>query len=144
MTVNSATKLSRSGPRNVFTQPVVSIILSILLTIVLRPVVEKAWPYLTNLWHLWWFRAIATLVVLLCGVALFLFRKHHQAMYGLSEIFFATAVIWTSIARAQTTLDAASLIAIVGGAYLTVRGLTNYDDGRKKSFANSEAHRDTP
>ncbi|HJS23431.1 MAG TPA: hypothetical protein VJ751_03610 [Pyrinomonadaceae bacterium] len=118
--------------KNVFTEPVVSIILSILLTIALKLLVEKAWSDLTGLWNRWWFTAIATLVVLLSGGALFLFRRRFQAMYGLSEIGVAIFVIWTSLVRAQTTGDAASVIAIIGGAYLIVRGATNYDEGKKK------------
>ena len=139
MRADSATKSTRQRRRSVFTEPVVSIILSILLTIALKLLVEKAWPYLTGLWNVWWFTAFATLVVLLTGWFLFLFRRRFQVVYGLSEIGFASVVISSNIARAQTTGDAASLIAIVGGAYLTVRGLTNYDEGKKKRSLKSSA-----
>jgi type II secretory pathway component PulF len=112
---------------------VVSIVLSILLTIVLRPLVEKAWPYLTSFWHLWWFRTVATIVISLSGGALFLFKKRFQTIYGWSEICFAVFVIGTGIERVQTAGDAVSWSAMVGGVYLIVRGLTNCDEGLKKA-----------
>jgi len=118
---------------------VVAIVLSILLTILLRLLLEKARPYLSGLWHLWWFRTVATVLVSIIGGALFLLKRRFQTVYGLSEIGFALVVIWSGIGRVQTSGDAASWIALVGGAYLIVRGLTNYDEGRKKRLKRSEA-----
>jgi hypothetical protein len=133
------TKSPDQHKKTVFTEPVVAIVLSILLTILLRLLLEKVRPYLSGLWHLWWFRTVATVLVSIIGGALFLLKRRFQTVYGLSEIGFALVVIWSGIGRVQTSGDAASWIALVGGAYLIVRGLTNYDEGRKKRLKRSEA-----
>jgi type II secretory pathway component PulF len=136
MTTDSATKSPEQRWRSVFAEPVVAIVLSILLTIALRLLLEKVWPYLSGLRHLWWFRTVATIVLSLSGGALFLFKKRFQTMYGWSETCFAVFVIGTGIERVQTAGDAASWSAMVGGVYLIVRGLTNCDEGLKKRTRN--------
>ncbi len=132
MTTESATKSSRLPGGNVINQPVVSITLSVLLTVVLKLLIERGWPHLTGLWHDWSRTVIGTVVISVIGAILFVFRKRFQAIYGLSEVGFAFFVISINLAKAQRQGDATSRIAVVGGAYLIVRGLTNYYEGKKK------------
>jgi hypothetical protein len=130
----SATK--SSGRRRIFiANPVVSIIFSVLLTIALKVLIEKSWPYLTALWNVWWFITIGTMVVALIGRGLFLFRKYYQMLYGASEVGFALAVISINLGKVQKETNAASWIAIVAAAYLIVRGFINLEEGKKKRVA---------
>jgi hypothetical protein len=110
--------------------PLVLMVLSVLLTVALRLV--------SDFGYVWWIRPIGTLFVFLVGVALYLFRKHYQRVFGVSEVLFALTVSWISIARAQILQDGASRIAVVAAAYLIVRGLSNYEEGRKKRVAQNE------
>jgi len=110
--------------------PLVSIVLSVLLTIALR--------LLSDFGYVWWIRPVGTLFVFLVGVALYLFRKHYLRVFGISEVLFALIVGWISIARAQILQDAPSRIAVAAAAYLIVRGLTNYEEGKKKAIAQNE------
>jgi hypothetical protein len=112
--------------------PVLSIILSVLLTIALKLLIVRGWPHLLGFWDVLWLRTIRTVAVAGFGVALFQFRKYNQFLYGGSEVGFALALSWISIERAQTARDAASLIAVVAAAYFMVRGLTNCQEGKKK------------
>lgn len=128
------TKSSTRRELILIANPVVSIILSVLLTIGLRVFVIRYWPDLTSLWSVWWRRTISTFVIALIGWRLFLFRKHYQWLYGISEISFAVAVIWISLEKVQTKQDPASWIAIVAAAYLVVRGLINCEEGMKKGW----------
>lgn len=93
--------------------------------------INVIWPRVTSFWQIWWLTLVGTTVVFLIGLILFAFKKYYQKVYGLSEIGFALAVGWTSIMRAQSTADAASLLAILAAAYLMVRGLSNYDEASK-------------
>jgi|SRR6185503_5137618 len=110
--------------------PLVLIVWSVLLTVALR--------LLSDFGYVWWIRPIGTLFVFLVGVALYLFRKHYQRVFGVSEVLFALTVTWVSIARAQILQDAASRIAVVAAAYLIVRGLANYEEGKKKAISQNE------
>src|SRR5215213_592427 len=106
------------------TEVILVIFLSIFLTILLRLLLENTWPYLKDIRQLWWFTPLGTAVVFVVGVVLFQFKKRYQLVYGLSEIGVALVIIWLNVVKTKTTVDAASLIAITGGAYLIVRGLT--------------------
>lgn len=110
-----------------------SVAVSAFVTLVLQQVIMRNAHYLTAFWDVWWFTMIGTIAVLLAGVGLFLFRKNYRMFYGLSEVGFAIAVGWISLARAQTVKDAASWIAVVAAAYLVIRGLDNYEGGRAEA-----------
>lgn len=94
--------------------------------------VALVWPRLTAFFHVWWLTFFGTIVVLLIGLVLFKFKKRFQRLYGLTEIGFALAVAWSSIFRAQSTADTTSWVAVLAAAYLIVRGLGNYDEGRRR------------
>jgi hypothetical protein len=116
-----------------------TILLIALLTYRLAKAVAPLWalvsPHASSLWSVWWFNVLGTLVVLMIGVGLFLFRKHYRIFYGLCEVGFAISVGWISLARAHRVQDATSWIAVVAAAYLVVRGLDNYEEGRKEAIA---------
>src|SRR5262245_51082634 len=57
--------------------PLVLMVLSVLLTIALR--------LLSDFGYVWWIRPIGTLFVFQIGRALYLFRKHYQRVFGVSE-----------------------------------------------------------
>ena len=90
------------------------------------------WPKLKGLLHLWWLTPDGTVVIFLVGLGLFFFKKYRQKMYGLGEIGFALAVGWSSMMQAQSTNDMTSWITLLASAYLVVRGLSNYDEGRER------------
>jgi len=134
MRVELATKSFRRRALTLPNNPLVSIVLSVLLTIALRLLIEKALPNLRDFWYV--FRRIGIFYVLLIGVGLYLFKKHYQRVFGVSEVLFALVISWIYIARAQILQDAASWIAVIAAAYLIVRGLTNYEDGKKQAIEN--------
>jgi hypothetical protein len=72
---------------------VAAILISAILTNLLAKLIDRLLPYLTAFWSVWWFTAIGTVVVLLIGVGLFLFRKNYQPLYGLSEVGFGLTVL---------------------------------------------------
>ena len=92
-------------------------------------------PKLTAFFHIWWLTLVGTLIVLLIGWGLYLFKNHHQSLYGVAEIGFALAVAWASIMRVQSTKDATSWLATLAAAYLIVRGLSNYYEGKEPETA---------
>lgn len=112
--------------------PVLSITLSVLLTIALKLFIERDWPHLLGFWDVLWFRTICTVAVAGIGVGLFLFRKYKQHLYGGSEVGVGLALSWINIERAQTAKDAASWITVGAAAYFIVRGLTNWQEGKKR------------
>jgi len=64
------------------------------------------------------------------------FKKHFQRLYGLAEVGFSLAIGWTSIVKVQSTpnnTDAVAWTVVIAVAYLAVRGLTNYDEAKKRA-----------
>jgi len=110
--------------------PVLLMVLGVVLTVALR--------LLSDFGYVWWVRPIGTLFVFLVGGGLYLIKKHYQRVFGVLEVVFALTVSWISIARAQILQDAASRIAVVAAAYLIVRGLTNYEDGKKQAMTENK------
>ncbi len=90
------------------------------------------WLELRGFLRLWWLTLIGTIVVLLIGFGLFFFKKYYQKVYGLAEIGFALAVGWASVMKVQLTNDVASWASVIASAYLVVRGLSNYDEGKRR------------
>lgn len=116
----------------------VVVLLGVLVERGVEKFIHTVWPALNRFLHVWWLTLIGTVVISLIGFGLFLFRKYYQKFYGLAEIGFALAVGWTSIARAQTRGDAASWIAVLAAAYLIVRGLTNYEEGKRREVSKNK------
>jgi uncharacterized membrane protein len=133
MTQQTANSSRRRGITFI-ANPVLSIILSVLLTIALKLLIERG-PYQPDFWDVLWLRTIGTIAVALTGVGLFLFRKYNQLAYGASEVGSALAISWISLGRVQTANDAASWIAVVAAAYFIVRGLINCEEGKKQAVA---------
>jgi len=107
----------------------------------LKLAVLAVWPKVSFLLHAWWATFIGTVLVLLVGVGLFVFKKHYQRFYGLAEIGFALVVTWASLVRAKSANDAASWIAVLAAAYLIVRGLNNYQEGKNAQELERRRHR---
>ncbi|HEV7745233.1 MAG TPA: hypothetical protein VGO56_09580 [Pyrinomonadaceae bacterium] len=110
-------------------------VLGPLLAIICGGLFYQALSFLfTTLWWLLNLRGVTlfgTILVLLLGAALFYFKKRHQKFYGLAEIGFALAVSWASITRVQSISDTTSWITVLAAGYLVVRGMSNYDEGRR-------------
>jgi hypothetical protein len=69
---------------------------------------------------------VTAVTIVLVGVGLFVFRVCAIDKYGWAEVAFALASIWVSVSKAfAAPHDSNSWIAIVGAAYLLVRGLDN-------------------
>lgn len=125
----------RETLRLVFANPLVQILVGGLVTTVttlLFGVFKTFSPRLKGFAHTRWLTLLGTVIVLLGGVGLFVFKKHFQRLYGVLEIGFALAVGWSGVARVQSTNDLASWTAVVAAAYLVVRGWSNYDEARSK------------
>jgi hypothetical protein len=133
MQAESATTSSTRREVTVITNPVVSIVLSVLLTIALKSLIERTWLYPTALWNGWWPRTIGTIVVAGIGAGLFWLRKRYQTLYGISEVSLGVAGIWAIFGKLQTAPDPPSWVALVAAAYLIVRGLTNCEEGTTRS-----------
>jgi hypothetical protein len=132
--------MKKSEPQNltktlwkISRHPLSAVVLGALSAAILEKLFTALGPKLGSFLHVWWVTVIGTIVVLISGSGLFLFKKTYQALYGLAEVGFALAVGWTSMMRVQTIGDGASWIALVAAAYLIVRGLSNYEEGRKKT-----------
>lgn len=73
-----------------------------------------------------------TVLVLLLGTGLFFLKKYYLKTYALAEIGFALSLVCTTIRRTPSIDDTAGLLAVFAAAYLVVRGLTNYEEGKKQ------------
>ncbi len=111
----------------------VAMLMAVLANYGIEVFYRKVSPKLKSLVHIWWFTLVGTIVVSLVGLGLFFFRKYRQREYGLIEIGFALAVGWSGMVKVQSTNDIAAWTTVVAAAYLVVRGLSNYDEGRQKN-----------
>lgn len=134
MQAESATTLSTRRDVTVITNPVVSIVLSVLLTIVLKSLIERPWLYPTARWK----QTVGSIIVAAIGAGLFWLRKHYQTVYGISEVSLGVIGIWTILEKLQTAPDPPSWVALVASAYLIVRGLTNCEEGTNQIVAKGE------
>ena len=100
----------------------------------LKLAVLAVWPKVSGFLHIWWLTLIGTTLILMIGFGLFFFKKRNQRLYGLAEIGFALAVGWASIRGVRSTSEIASWLAVLAAAYLIVRGLDNYEEGRKREL----------
>jgi hypothetical protein len=67
-----------------------------------------------------------TLVTILIGFVLFLFRVYARRNYGVAESAFAVASIWVSVSRVvDRPSELSAWMGITASAYLLVRGLDN-------------------
>jgi hypothetical protein len=127
-------KLETHELRDTLIGPLISGGIAVLTAYAFEFFITALWPKLRSVLVIWRLSLIGTIVVLLIGLGLFLFKKHYQKIYGLAEIGFALAVGWTSITRAQSSSGVGSWTAVLAAAYLVVRGLSNYDEGRKREL----------
>lgn len=68
------------------------------------------------------------------GVAAHSFRKAHQLLYGMMEVVFAgMASIRVSLHLQPQQIILSQWVALVGCAYVVVRGLSNVSEARKKA-----------
>lgn len=97
------------------------------------------WPFLLlgtwsyayqTLQSSWVFRIIAFLVLMLLGWGMYLLRESFRIFYGSAEICVGATMCWLGV-NAATADALPSVIAIVGGVYVIVRGLDNYFQGMK-------------
>jgi len=112
--------------------PLLALVVGSLLYQGLSVLFATLWPKLKLLLDLRGVTLVGTIVILLLGAVLFYFKKHYQKLYGLAEIGFALAVSWSSMMRTQSMSDATSWITVLAAGYLVVRGMSNFDEGRKR------------
>jgi hypothetical protein len=72
----------------------------------------------------WWF---AYLVVVL-SYAFFMLRLRARSIYGVVEVLVGITAIFAAVSKPEDA-DLAHLIAVLGGAYIVVRGLDNINEG---------------
>jgi len=89
------------------------------------------WPQLRELIHYRWFAMFGTTAVFVVGLGLFLIKKRYQRLYGLAEIGFGLSLSWSIMKSPEAVGSMASWVAVIATAYLVVRGLSNYAEGRK-------------
>jgi hypothetical protein len=75
----------------------------------------------------WWFIPF----IVLSSYGLYLFRSKARCTYGLLELLVGLGAIITSV-RTPSEPDLSHFIAVLGGVYIVVRGLDNYDQGMKE------------
>ncbi len=120
------------GLKNLIHREVILGVATVAAWFILWALAFRLRPKLFSVVGIWWPTLVGTILVLNLGLGLFLFKKHYLKAYGLAEIGFALAVAWSSIRRILSTNDAASWMATLAAAYFVVRGLSNYDEGRKR------------
>jgi hypothetical protein len=64
------------------------------------------------------------------GFALFALRTVKQVWYGHLACVVALATAWNMIARLAVRIDPTDVLALVGAAYVLVRGLVNIQEGQ--------------
>lgn len=128
MRAESATTSSTRREVTVIVNPVASIVLTVLLTIVVKLLIERPSLFPTERWR----QTIATIVVAGMGAGLFWLRKRQQIFYGTSEVILGVIGIWTIFEKLQKTPDPPSWVALIASAYLIVRGLTNCEEATTK------------
>ncbi|WP_374547272.1 hypothetical protein [Rhodoblastus sp.] len=71
-----------------------------------------------------------TFIALPVGVAFYSFRSRLPLWYGLAEVVVGMAAVGAgSRSLATVTADASSVLGILGGLYIIVRGLDNMSKG---------------
>ncbi|QXI32139.1 hypothetical protein [Pseudomonas promysalinigenes] len=73
---------------------------------------------------------LSTLIALLAGIFLFIFREKQKFYYGLVEVSFSVALTYALLLHLETT-GLGGLLAVGGAIYVTVRGLDNMRTGYK-------------
>lgn len=138
MQAESGTTPSVQPEKTVISNPVVSIVLSVVLTIALKSLIEKPALYPTARWK----QTVGTIVVAAIGAGLFWLRKRYQTVYGVTEVSLGVYGIWTFVEKLQTagapTWDAPTWVALGAAAYLIVRGLTNCEEGTSQIVAKRQ------
>jgi hypothetical protein len=76
--------------------------------------------------------AIGSFVTLLIGFSLYRLRERKLRIYALVEIAVALVTGWISITRIKVQGDLAIWVALAASAYITVRGLDNYQKAKEK------------
>ena len=72
------------------------------------------------------------------GVSLYQLRKRQRAIYAVLELVFAVVTAWTAIGKLSTQGDLSVWLAFGGAAYLTVRGLDNWEVSRAEAKKRNE------
>ncbi len=73
---------------------------------------------------------LSTLISLLFGICLFIFREKQKFYYGLVEVSFSVALTYALLLHLDST-GLGGLLAAGGAIYVTVRGLDNMRTGYK-------------
>jgi hypothetical protein len=78
-----------------------------------------------------WLRLIYLTALTASGAGLFLFRKKYRMQYGITEVCSALVLGWKALGFVSDG-NLGDLAALIGVAYLIVRGFDNIDEGRKQ------------
>lgn len=72
--------------------------------------------------------AVATVLVVAVGIALYALKRYGRVHYGLLEMTFAAAVVWFALGQGTAPPEFV-LAELLGGCYVLVRGLDNVEQG---------------
>lgn len=76
-------------------------------------------------------RFVSLLFIIIVAFGLCWFKRLHQQAYGFVEFCFALAIAWNSLTQIPKE-QSIGFLALLGSAYLLVRGLINFFEGRDK------------
>jgi hypothetical protein len=88
---------------------------------------SEVWQAVSTSWPL---QFLGTLVLVAISIWLYRWKVVHRASYGAAEFVFAFVVGFGSVG-AVAAQGMAALLGVVSSAYLMVRGIDNFMEGRK-------------
>ncbi|MFY9089223.1 hypothetical protein [Arcobacter aquimarinus] len=78
-----------------------------------------------------------TSIIFCIGFLLFAFKEKSKYYYGLIELSFAFAVIYTAISKISSLTNSEFILAIITAIYVIVRGLDNMKQGFQSKLADN-------
>lgn len=107
----------------------IAIWLGVLLLFVTPALLATLWQEITKAMTDPIVKVFATLILFFVMLLCYRARKYHQRLYGVTEVILGLGGCRVGLGKTTDGQYAGSL-AVVGGIYLGVRGITNISEGR--------------
>jgi hypothetical protein len=104
------------------------LIVGVILLIVWPFILAAFWQRIIQAMGTLWLRAIATAILFVMSILLYVARRYIRPVYGLAEIILGVAACWVGLSPNSSNTFSATL-SLIGGIYIIVRGIDNYNKG---------------
>jgi hypothetical protein len=106
----------------------ISLVIAVVLLFVWPFALVAFWDRLAQTAHSPWKRAALTGALTVLGFLLYLARRFARLWYGAAETVLGIAFCWAGL-LSVSAVSWASAASVVGGVYIIVRGLDNFQQG---------------